>query len=141
MQEESPNETQMQDAVPASVKKFASWVFVIGASLFSAAILFLLLMGGVAFPEFYAIAIKHFATVVGLPLAAIASLFVVTVFRITIGQKLTFSVFGMKFEGASGPVVSWVLCFLAITLAIHTTWDNVYDGPVGEYLNRFLQKR
>jgi hypothetical protein len=141
VQKDDPKDIQVSDAVPSSVRTAANWIFVIGFSIFSVAVFSLLVLGSITFPEFYAIAIKHFPTVVGLPLAAMASIFIVTVFRITLGQKLSFSVFGMEFEGASGPVVLWVLCFLAITLAINTTWNNIYDGPVGEYLTRFLEKK
>jgi len=43
------------------------------------------------------------------------------VFRTTEGQ-IKFDALGFHFEGASGPIVMWVICFLAITLAIKVLW-------------------
>ena len=63
----------------------------------------------------------HFAATVGLPFAAIISLLVILVLRETTG-KLEFEALGFKFRGASGPVVLWVLCYLAITLSIRLLW-------------------
>jgi hypothetical protein len=76
---------------------------------------------------FYEITIKHFPATVGLALAAMTAVFVVMMFRVVSGDKLTFSVLGLKLEGASGPVVLWILVFLSITLAINMLWDKTYD--------------
>lgn len=67
------------------------------------------------------VAFDHFPATVGLPAAAAGSLIICTLFR-TVEGKITFSVLGLKFEGASGPIIMWVICFLAITLGIHSLW-------------------
>lgn len=64
---------------------------------------------------------NHFAAVVGLPMAGIFSLWVVTILRSKSGP-IEFDAFGLRFRGASGPVVLWVLCFLAIAFAIKLLW-------------------
>jgi len=64
---------------------------------------------------------NHFAATVGLPFAAVISLLIILVLRETTG-KLEFEAIGFKFRGASGPVVLWVLCYLAITLSIKLLW-------------------
>jgi hypothetical protein len=113
-----------------SLRKTASWTFIIFSSLMTLIIAFLLIKGASKFPDFFVIAIRHFPTVVGLPLAAVASLFIVISLKIVSGDKLNFKIFGLQFEGVSGPVILWVLCFLAMTLAINTTWDKTCNEPL-----------
>ena len=72
-------------------------------------------------PSLYRLALEHFPAVVGLPSAAIASLCVVVVLEGTAGP-VEFEVPGLKFKGAAGPIVFWVVCFLTITVAIHLLW-------------------
>lgn len=63
----------------------------------------------------------HFAAVVGLPMAGILALWVVTILRSQTGP-IEFEAMGFKLRGASGPVILWVVCFLAIALAIRLLW-------------------
>ena len=63
----------------------------------------------------------HFAAVVGLPMAALLSAFIVVGLRHSEGP-IKFEGLGMKFEGASGQVILWVICFLAIATAIRLVW-------------------
>lgn len=67
------------------------------------------------------IAKEHFAAVVGLPTAALGSLCIVLVLRISVGP-LEFEAVGFKFKGAAAPIVFWLLCFLAMTAAIKMLW-------------------
>ncbi len=64
---------------------------------------------------------QHFAAVVGLPAAGILALWIVTILRSQSGP-IEFEAAGLRFRGASGPVVLWVLCFLAIAVAIRLLW-------------------
>ena len=64
---------------------------------------------------------EHFAATIGLPLAAIGALCVVLLLGFTEGP-IEFSALGFSFSGAAGPIVFWVLCFLAIALAIKILW-------------------
>ena len=59
--------------------------------------------------------------VVGIPMAAASSFCVVWVLEATSG-KIQFEAIGFKFSGASGPVVLWVMSFLAFVLAIRLLW-------------------
>ncbi len=63
----------------------------------------------------------HFAATIGLPLSAVGAFVVCTLLRTAEG-KIRFSAPGFKFEGASGPIVMWVFCFLAIAAAIRLLW-------------------
>ena len=64
---------------------------------------------------------EHFAATIGLPMAALLSAFIVVALRHSEGP-IKFEGLGMKFEGASGQVVLWVVCFLAIAVAIRLLW-------------------
>lgn len=63
----------------------------------------------------------HFAAVIGLPMAGILALWVVTILRSQSGP-IEFEALGFKFRGASGPVVLWIACFLSIALSIRLLW-------------------
>ncbi len=67
------------------------------------------------------IAKNHFAAVIGLPFAALLSFLVVTSLKISFGT-IEFNGLGFTFRGASGPIVLWVVCFLAMTLAVRLLW-------------------
>lgn len=69
----------------------------------------------------YEIAKQHFPAVIGLPMAAVASLFVVLVLRISSGP-IEFEGAGFKFRGAAAPIVFWLFCFLGIAAAIKLLW-------------------
>ena len=109
----------------SKLKRVMSWVAVFGVFLFS-----LIYFGRVAYlavTEQYwkQLGLEHFPTMVGLPAAAIASIFIVLVLR-TVAGPLEFKFLGMDFKGASGPTAFWILCFLAISLAIKMTWPLTY---------------
>jgi hypothetical protein len=63
----------------------------------------------------------HTAAVLGLPAAALASLAIVLFLEAKSG-RIEFEGFGFKFRGASGEVILWVICFLAIVAAIKLLW-------------------
>lgn len=63
----------------------------------------------------------HFPAVMGLPMAALLAAFIVIGLRHSEGP-MKFEGLGMKFEGASGQVILWVVCFLAIASAIKLLW-------------------
>lgn len=108
------------------VRKILSWVIVLGVLCF--AIVFFGRIAYLAIIERYwvEIGLKHFPTVVGLPSAAIASIVIILVLR-TVTGPLEFTFFGFEFKGSSGPTVFWILCFLAISLAIRLTWNLCFE--------------
>lgn len=65
----------------------------------------------------------HAAAMLGVPWAGGAASIVVLLFRATSG-KIEFKVMGFEFSGASGPIVLWVMCFLAEILAIYMLWGS-----------------
>jgi hypothetical protein len=65
---------------------------------------------------------KHPAAVLGLPTGALASLGIVLLLEVKSG-RIEFEVLGLKFRGASGEIILWVVCFLAIIGAIKLLWE------------------
>lgn len=65
---------------------------------------------------------KHFAATVGLPgMAALAFLIVITFEARFDAIEMEF--FGIvKFKGASGPIILWVLCLLTMASCVRMLW-------------------
>ena len=74
-------------------------------------------------PVLSELVVKNFAAIIGLPFAFIASFVVVALFRQG-GGSLEFGGFGFHFKGASGEIVLWVLCFVAISGMIRLLWKS-----------------
>lgn len=68
------------------------------------------------------ISLDHFPTIVGLPAAAIASVFIVIALR-TVAGPIELKIGSIELKGASGPTMLWLFCFLSICLAIRMTWN------------------
>jgi hypothetical protein len=66
---------------------------------------------------------KHFAALLGTPAAAATAFFVVTLLKVTSGP-IEFEALGVKFHGASGPIVLWILCFGALAAALYFLWGK-----------------
>jgi|SRR5215203_155822 len=64
---------------------------------------------------------EHFAALIGVPMAALIAMCVVLLLRFSAGP-IEFKAFGVEFEGASGQVVFWVLCFLSIVSSLKLLW-------------------
>ena len=105
------------------VERIFPWGVLIGGALFAAAI-------GVAagstmilnYQRVFEIVLDHYAATMGIPCAGLAALCLVVFLKSTSGP-IEFELIGMKFRGASGPIIMWILCFLAMVAAIHLLWD------------------
>jgi hypothetical protein len=64
---------------------------------------------------------QHFAATIGIPLSALSAFCVVVLLRATTGPIEIESKF-IEFRGASGPIVFWILCFLAIIFGVKVLW-------------------
>lgn len=109
-----------RDGLPRQV---ATWLILLAMVCFGT-VLLLAVVHGIWLSEdqwIITLAKEHFAAVVGLPASALAALFVVSIFEVTTGP-IEFEGFGFKFRGASGPIIFWVICFLAIGGCIKLLW-------------------
>ncbi len=95
-------------------KERFTWIAAILISMFAVIFFGRLTYLGITNGFWQRIFLEHFAAVVGLPAAAIASLFIVIILEASSGN--------IEFKGASGPIIMWVVCFLSIVLAIKALW-------------------
>jgi hypothetical protein len=65
---------------------------------------------------------KHYAAVIVLPSFGFASLCLIILLDQRSKDKMKFKALGFDFEGASGPIVLWIACFLACACALRLTW-------------------
>jgi len=65
---------------------------------------------------------QHYAAIFGLPSAALLSFMLVVVFEARFDNIEMEIANLVKFRGASGPIILWVLCFLSIASAIKLLW-------------------
>ena len=103
-------------------KKVVTWLVVLLVPVTLAIFLSSLMYFGSPGP-WIAIVQNHFAATVGLPMAAVAAIFIVVGLKQSSGP-IKFEGLGFKFEGAAGEVVLWVLCFLAIACAVKMLWSE-----------------
>ena len=64
---------------------------------------------------------EQFAVTVSMPFAAVVALFIVLLLQFSAGP-IELKVPGFEFKGASGPIVLWIACFLALVAAIKILW-------------------
>lgn len=65
---------------------------------------------------------SHAAAFIGIPWSGGASFSVVLVCRASFGNVKFAAAKWLTFDGASGPIVLWVLCFLAHVMGIYMLW-------------------
>lgn len=98
-----------------------AWLLATTCFVFTTIEMYLAIRYGVTADMMRRITESHFQAVFGQPTAAIASLLAVIVLRSTAGP-IEFEVFQFKFHGASGPIVFWILCFLAFVTGLKVLW-------------------
>jgi magnesium-transporting ATPase (P-type) len=77
----------------------------------------------------------NYAALVGVPMSAVTAFCIVSLLKVTNGP-IEFEVLGFKFRGASGPIVLWVLCFLAIVVAFRVLWPMAPNHARGCVISR-----
>jgi hypothetical protein len=100
-----------------------AWLAVVGTAFLGVSAFTLVLWRGFRDQAWVSTAQQHFAAVIGLPMSAIAALFIVLVLRIASGP-IEVELGPLKFKGAAAPVVFWLICFIAIALMIKLLWAS-----------------
>jgi hypothetical protein len=72
-------------------------------------------------PHIRQLGFDHFRVIVLMPAAGMFAYLVVAIFESSAGT-VRFELWGLKLEGAGGPIFMWVICFLVICLAIKMLW-------------------
>jgi hypothetical protein len=117
---------QIESQTDSTLSKVFGWI----AAVIGFGFLTILLLGVIQvsrFGFFDQLVLEHVISTLGLPCAAFASLILVLILR-TVSGKIELKIIGMEFKGASGPIIMWVICFLAMTLALAKTWDLTYKN-------------
>lgn len=65
--------------------------------------------------------VEHYAVFLTVPCAGFAALILVVCLDQAYGT-VNFSIFELKFEGASGQIILWILVYLSIILSIKLLW-------------------
>jgi hypothetical protein len=117
------NGESQSDAV---LRKLASWLAILGTWVFAAYFFGFLIYHSLwptssANSWFIRVLERHYAASIGLPLSAISAACIVLLLKATAGP-IEFEALGFKFRGASGPVVLWIFCFLAMILGLRLLW-------------------
>jgi hypothetical protein len=71
---------------------------------------------------------RHYAAALGVPMSACASLCVVLLLETAAGP-IEIETPWLKFRGAAAPIILWVFCFLAMTLALGWLWSREPSSP------------
>ena len=116
-------EDSLETPRDSRLKTLTAWLIVVALGSFTAVFLFgaVVTITSAQGAWLMEIAQQHFAATIGLPFAALASLSLVLILEFRAG-KIEFEGFGFKFRGASGPIILWVISFLAIATAIKLLW-------------------
>ena len=70
----------------------------------------------------------HFRpAIIGLPAAIFVALVIVSILETISGDMKIELPFGFKFEGASGPMIFWIICFLVIVAGIKLLWPWAHE--------------
>jgi len=103
------------------LRRVMSWLAVILVACMTMVFFAIICMRGIQDRAWVTVTQQHFAAVVGLPAAAVAALFLVLVLRMADGP-IVVEIGPLKFKGAAAPIVFWLICFLAMALAIRMVW-------------------
>jgi hypothetical protein len=118
----NPAEPNNQHPVVPRLRFLAPWLATGGLMAGGVASFGLILRVFYANPALFARLLEtQVRAIVGIPMAAASSFCVFWVLEATSGG-IQFEVIGFKFRGASGPVVLWVMSFLAFVAAIRVLW-------------------
>lgn len=121
-EQQSFAEPLIDDDPGRAFRRVFGWIALVAALLWG------MFMGGfLAYhsmrPDSWMVALvqEQFAAMILVPMAALGSLCLVLVLRLSSGP-LEFKAIGFEFRGASGQVVLWVVCFLALIVSIKLLW-------------------
>ncbi len=97
------------------------WVSLIASIILGVSFVYGLIYGYNYDLKFRQIMYEHLLAVVGVPGAIITSYVLVNVLEHVSGP-ISIKGFGLEFNGASGPIIMWILVFLSIISALKILW-------------------
>jgi hypothetical protein len=114
-------ESEREQKQVNAVRQVARWAVLLGAAawgIFAAGFLVYNSMPGGFIVD---LTKKQFGAMILVPMAALVALCVVIILEWTTGE-IKLKVPGFELEGASGPIVLWVCCFLALVAGLRAFW-------------------
>lgn len=108
---------QSSDLAASSMK----WIAIAGACSLGAIYMFWLFSRFNSDEQFDGIMDEHMQAVLGVPGSIIVAFVLVSVLE-NVSGPVKFQGLGFKFEGASGPIVMWVLVFLSLVGGMKLLW-------------------
>jgi len=121
---ESPHQAQggREQSKRPSIKNLLGWSAVILGGLFMFGTTMIVLYHGTKQETLEQMVRDHFRALYGIPMMSICSLLLVSFLRASAGPIEFELPFNIKFKGASGQIVLWVLCYLAMTASLIALW-------------------
>jgi hypothetical protein len=106
------------------LKKLATWVIVFCAGLYALFHFGFIIWHAAHNTDWLIqeIVQKHYAAIIVLPSAGFAALCLVLFLDIRSAQQMKLRALGFEFEGASGPIILWIMSFLACAIGIRLLW-------------------
>ena len=117
-----PQRERNSEGLSQRTRNLITWIFAVGAVVLMTSVFGSMIVFYKNHPDILEeVARNHFRGMMGLPMAVMTALAIVTFLRVTSGN-LEFKAFGFEFKGASGPVVLWVLTVLACVAGTIALW-------------------
>jgi hypothetical protein len=108
---------------PSLIRQVVTWLCVVSGPALAAITFFPIIRAALQQQQWLlTIFRQHYAAIFGLPSAALLSFMLIVVFEARFDNIEMEIANLIKFRGASGPIVLWVLCFLSIAAAIKLLW-------------------
>lgn len=120
----------------STLRRWITWAAVIGTALWAGYFFIFLIYQSIAGGAtsnnwFLRMVQEHPAATIGVAMSAITAFCLVALLEIARGP-IEFKAMGFKFKGASGPVILWVFCFLAMVFGVWLLWDKAAVGELPE---------
>ncbi len=111
-----------------TLRRWITWAAVIGTALWAGYFFIFLIyqsiFGSVKSDNWFLQMVQENpAGTIGVAMSAITAFCLVALLEIARGP-IEIEAIGFKFKGASGPVILWVFCFLAIIYGVWLLWDE-----------------
>ena len=106
----------------SKLQRITTWVTLTFTTVFVLVVWGFMFYLGITSPNWQPFVQEHFRALYGVPAAIGSALVLVIILRVAEGPIEFEAPFGFKFKGASGPLVFWVFCFLAIAAAFWKLW-------------------
>ena len=108
---------------PSLVRQVVTWLCVACGPALAAITFFPVIRAALQQQQWLLVIFRqHYAAIFGLPSAALLSFMLVVVFEARFDNIEMEIANLVKFRGASGPIILWILCFLSIASAIKLLW-------------------